>query len=100
MVTAVATNPVDSSSTLNLNGESYGVSDSITLVDVLFGTGRAYQGFANYYFQYAFGHLPNSPSDLQIVADLKANLKSKTIRGALESLAMSPDFAKTQTVNP
>ncbi len=97
IATVVATNSVDSTGTLLMNGSAYQVSDATTLVDAMFGSGRIYDGFANYYFQFAFGHLPNSPSDMRLIAALKANLKTKTIRGALEALAQTSDFARTQS---
>lgn len=97
-VAVVATNSVDSSGSLLMNGNSYQVADSLTLVDAMLGSGRLFDGFANYYFQFAFGHLPSSPSDLRLLTSLKANLKIKTIRASLEALAQHPDFARTQTV--
>lgn len=97
---AVATNPVDSNAILPLGGVAYNVQDLPTLVNAMVSSGKLYDGFANYYFQFAFGHLPQSPSDLRLIKQLADSLRTKTVRDSLEQLALSPDFLKTQTAIP
>ncbi|RYZ65738.1 MAG: DUF1592 domain-containing protein, partial [Proteobacteria bacterium] len=97
--TLVATNAVDATTALFLNGKSYQISDTKTLTDALFTSGVVYQGFANYYFQYVFGRAPVSGPDQQLLEELKQNLKTKTIREALQALGESALFSLAQTAD-
>jgi len=93
VATQVASNPVDATAVLPLNGNAYSVSDATTLTDAFFKSGRIYQGFANYYFEYAFGRVPSSASDARIVNAIATNLQTKTIRATLEAIPLLPEFS-------
>lgn len=91
--TVTAANNVDSSVNLQLGAKFYPASDLPTLVDALLESGFLYQGFANYYFNYAFGRQPTSTADLQIINSLIADLKTKPLSEALLNIATQPGFA-------
>lgn len=97
--TLVATNVVDATTSLTLNGKTYQISDTATLTDALFDSGTIYQGFASYYFQYIFGRAPVSIPDQVILEELKQSLRTKTIREALQTLGESANFALAQTAD-
>lgn len=95
-VITVASNAVDSTTSLVQNGRSFAITDVASLVDTLVQTGKLYNGFANYYFKYAFGRAPSSNADRALINGLLLGLKTKSIRGAFETMASQPEFAVAQ----
>lgn len=91
-----ATNPVDASTTLTLNGKSYNISDAHTLVDALIDSGKLYEAFAKYYFNFTFGRAESSAMDRAIIVALQQGLKAGSVKSALQAMALSPAFSRTQ----
>jgi Protein of unknown function (DUF1592)/Protein of unknown function (DUF1588) len=95
-VTQVASNPVDASTTLNLNGINYSISGVPSLVRAMSESGKLYEGFSQYYFRFAFGRMDDETEDRGLVQQLGQNLKTQSIREALTNMALHEDFAKAQ----
>lgn len=92
--TQTATNPVDSSTSLPLNGKSYTLNSPDDLVNALFDSGAVYKAFANYYFTFAFGRQPVSTADQSTVGNVQTGLQSLSIKNALTGMALQPEFAR------
>ncbi len=95
----LASNPVDSTTSLYLDGINYNISDVSSLVDALVQSEKLYEGFARYYFKFAFGHVEGSPEDEAYIANIKSALKTKSIRATLESIPLQPDFGQVLAPN-
>lgn len=92
-MSVLATNSIDATAFVQLGSKFYPVSDLPDLVNALFDSGKLYEGFAKYYFMFAFGRLPASPNDLQLLAFLEGDLKTKSLSDALINMSQSPAFA-------
>lgn len=92
----VATNSVDASTNLNLNGTNYAISGVPSFVNAMIDSGRLYEGFSQYYFRYAFGRIEDRDQDRSLLTQLSQDLRNQSIREALTRMALHPDFAKAQ----
>jgi len=95
-VTVGATNPIDSSTSLNISGSTYQIRDIPSLVDAMVSSGKLYEGFSLYYFRFAFGRLEDPIKDREILSQMSAQAKIGSVKSVLQLLATSPYFAYSQ----
>lgn len=91
-----ATNNVDPTSSVVINGMTYTVSSPATLVDALVSSGVLYQGFTKYFFRFSFGRIENPSYDKSLIDKMIADTKSGSIVNALTNMALHPDFKKAR----
>ena len=94
--TPYADNPIDSSSTVNLQGKAYNINGVSSLVDAYFSTGIIFEGFTKFYIRFSMGRVPATADDLALSEAMKTNLKTKSIRDSLVEFAANPAFARAQ----
>ncbi len=98
-VNTIATNPIDASTTLNINGKTYNINGADQLVDALFTSGKIYEAFTKYYFRFSFGRREDPVNDKAFMDSMAINLKSQSLKAVLESIAVHPDFARIKAAD-
>ena len=81
---------------LSINGIQYIVSSPATLVDALIDSGKLYEGFAKYYFRFAFGRIEDVSADKGLLDKMAADLKADSLQNAFINMVLHPDFAKAR----
>ncbi len=89
-------NPVDSSTTLFINGQTYNINNLEDFVNAIFTSGRIYEAFSNYYFKFSFGRAESAEFDRPLLESFRSNLKTKSIKQSLIEMAMHEHFSKTR----
>ncbi len=98
-VNTIATNTIDASTSLNINGKVYTINGADQLVDALFSSGKIYEAFTKYYFRFSFGRTENAINDKPLMDAMKLSLQNQSIKAALESMAVHPDFSRVKAAD-
>lgn len=89
-------NPVDASTAIFINGQTYKINNLEDFVNAIFTSGRIYEAFSKYYFKYSFGRIETIDYDRPLIQSFQNNLKTMSIKQSLIEMAMHDHFSKTR----